>query len=191
MTVEIYYMINLHERMLPTSAGVEPATSWSPVGRRIQLSHRGRNIYLSGYLHTHSVQNLLHGKVTVTDEDNKTMFSHVQEFIVKSKRFLWYKDTNVILMQIILKESTYGVKEPLSLSLSLSLSLCMFDVYARARISECMRLCTCPNASVYVCFWFNCYDQICQKAQPLLTVRSWKILYCCKLCCIWNNQNKV
>ena len=28
--------------MLPTSAGVEPATSWSPVGRRIQLSHRDR-----------------------------------------------------------------------------------------------------------------------------------------------------
>ena len=27
--------------MLPTSAGVEPVTSWSPVGRRIQLSHRG------------------------------------------------------------------------------------------------------------------------------------------------------
>ena len=37
-------MINLHERMLPTSAGVEPATSWSPVGRRIQLSHRGRHL---------------------------------------------------------------------------------------------------------------------------------------------------
>ena len=37
-----YFMINLHERMLPTSAGVEPGTSWSPVGRRIQLSHRGR-----------------------------------------------------------------------------------------------------------------------------------------------------
>ena len=36
-----YFMINLHERMLPTSAGVEPAT-WSPVGRRIQLSHRGQ-----------------------------------------------------------------------------------------------------------------------------------------------------
>ena len=34
-------MINLRERMLPTLAGVEPAT-WSPVGRRIQLSHRGR-----------------------------------------------------------------------------------------------------------------------------------------------------
>ena len=37
-----YFMINLHERMLLTSAGVEPATSWSPVGRRIQLNHRGR-----------------------------------------------------------------------------------------------------------------------------------------------------
>ena len=32
--------------MLPTSAGVEPATSWSPVGRRIQLSHRGRLIWI-------------------------------------------------------------------------------------------------------------------------------------------------
>ena len=41
-----YFMINLHERMLPTSAGVEPATSWSPVGRRIQLSHRGRHLKL-------------------------------------------------------------------------------------------------------------------------------------------------
>ena len=28
--------------MLPTSVGAEPATSCSPVGRRIQLSHRGR-----------------------------------------------------------------------------------------------------------------------------------------------------
>ena len=37
-----HFMINLHERMLPTSAGVEPATSWSPVGWRIQLSHQGR-----------------------------------------------------------------------------------------------------------------------------------------------------
>ena len=36
-------MINLHKRVLPTSAGVEPATSWSPVGRRIQLSHQGRS----------------------------------------------------------------------------------------------------------------------------------------------------
>ena len=31
-----YFMINLHERMLPTSAGVEPATSWSPVGQHFK-----------------------------------------------------------------------------------------------------------------------------------------------------------
>ena len=31
--------------MLPISAGVEPATSWSPVGRRFQLSHRGRPLF--------------------------------------------------------------------------------------------------------------------------------------------------
>ena len=28
--------------MLPTSVGIEPVTSWSPVRRHIQLSHRGR-----------------------------------------------------------------------------------------------------------------------------------------------------
>ena len=38
--------------MLPTSAGVEPATSWSPVGRRIQLSHRGRQFVCVAYMHT-------------------------------------------------------------------------------------------------------------------------------------------
>ena len=30
--------------MLPTSAVFEPVTSWSPVERRIQMSHRGRQI---------------------------------------------------------------------------------------------------------------------------------------------------
>ena len=41
-------MINLHERMLPNSVGVEPATSWSPVWRRIQLSHRRRyTVYIT------------------------------------------------------------------------------------------------------------------------------------------------
>ena len=32
--------------MLPISAGVEPATSWSPVRRRIQLSNRDRYRYM-------------------------------------------------------------------------------------------------------------------------------------------------
>ena len=42
-----YFMINLHERMLPTSAGVEPATSWSPVGWHIQLRNgMGKSIFL-------------------------------------------------------------------------------------------------------------------------------------------------
>ena len=41
-----YFMISLRERMLPTSVGVESATSWSPVGWRIQLSHWGWLIYI-------------------------------------------------------------------------------------------------------------------------------------------------
>ena len=41
-----YFMINLHERMLPTSVGIEPATSWSPVGRRILLwNGMGKSIF--------------------------------------------------------------------------------------------------------------------------------------------------
>ena len=42
--------ISGRERMLPTSAGIEPATSWSPVGWRIQLSHRGRQLLLWQHL---------------------------------------------------------------------------------------------------------------------------------------------
>ena len=34
-------MINLHERMLPTLAGVEPATSWSSVGRASNWATKG------------------------------------------------------------------------------------------------------------------------------------------------------
>ena len=49
----------------------------------------------------------------------------------------WGMPTPLSTPSIILKESTYGVMEHLSLllslSLSLSLSLCMFDVCARAR----------------------------------------------------------
>ena len=37
--------------MLATSAGVEPATSWSPVRRRIQLSHRGPLLSYTMLLH--------------------------------------------------------------------------------------------------------------------------------------------
>lgn len=47
-----------------------------------------RNTYLSDYLYTHSIQELLHGKITATQEENEIMFCHVQEFLVKSKRFV-------------------------------------------------------------------------------------------------------
>ena len=47
-----------------------------------------RNTYLYDYLQTHSTHDLLHGKETATDEENQIMFLHVQDFIVKSKRFV-------------------------------------------------------------------------------------------------------
>ena len=48
-----YFMINLHERMLPTSAGVEPETSWSPVGWRNDLDlHCLQRQGISGFSRT-------------------------------------------------------------------------------------------------------------------------------------------
>ena len=63
--------------MLPTSAGVEPATSWSPVGRRIQLSHRGR--YIVFICKTHyincSVEELVVSTMTGNSTYNLTAMS--------------------------------------------------------------------------------------------------------------------
>ena len=149
-----------------------------------------RNTYLSGYLHTHSVQELLHGKVTATDENNETMLCHVQEFIVRSKRFLWYKGTNVTLMQIILREKlwSYGVMDhiyiSLSVSLSLCLSLCIFDIYARARISVCMCLCTCLNACVYVYMYRCMYVCMYVRTYACTYMRTYVRMYVCAYVCM-------
>ena len=44
-------MINLHERMLPASAGVEPATSWSQVGQIVHGQvHSAGNMTLLPWL---------------------------------------------------------------------------------------------------------------------------------------------
>ena len=54
--------------MLPTLAGVEPTTSWSPVGRRIQLSHRGRLFLQENVCCGYSVKSSWQGKhCTSTD----------------------------------------------------------------------------------------------------------------------------
>ena len=47
-----------------------------------------RNTYLYDYLQIHSIHDLLLGKETATDEENRILFLHVQDFIVKSKRFV-------------------------------------------------------------------------------------------------------
>ena len=47
--------------MWPTSAGVEPATSWSPVGRRIQLSHRGRQMGFYIYIYKNKISWAVYG----------------------------------------------------------------------------------------------------------------------------------
>lgn len=47
-----------------------------------------RNTYLSDYLPTHNIQDLLCGKPNATHNENEELFLNVQEFILKSKRFV-------------------------------------------------------------------------------------------------------
>ena len=62
--------------------------------------------------------------------------------------------------------------------------VCMY-VHAHVRACVCMyvRMCVCMYVTVYIhaykllSFWFNAYDQICQKAQPLITSMKVICLY--------------
>ena len=70
--------------MLPTSAGVEPATSWSPVGRRIKLSHRGRLLLnclhtILFTLHTTLLHNLI--KYKLIDLINRTFIQENTQYL--------------------------------------------------------------------------------------------------------------
>ena len=62
-------MINLRERMLQTSAGLEPTTSWSPVGRRIQLSHLGRHFFVRVSPETDNCPSWISGRERMTVEN--------------------------------------------------------------------------------------------------------------------------
>ena len=56
-----YFMINLHERMLLTSVGVKPATSWSPVGRASNWATEAGTGYNRIHQQTQTAPIRLHG----------------------------------------------------------------------------------------------------------------------------------
>ena len=62
--------------MLPTSTGVESATSWSPVGWHIQLRHRGRLITLS--IWTDRPEQIYHRRYISWHAPNKDSNQHAQ-----------------------------------------------------------------------------------------------------------------
>ena len=74
--------------MLPTSAGVEPAISWSPVGRRIQLSHRGRLLF-------HAIDNQLSimcglkSSYLSTGETSSIIFRFFLLFWLSLSEYIW------------------------------------------------------------------------------------------------------
>lgn len=47
-----------------------------------------RNTYLSNYIHTYTTYELLYGKGIASDAANESLFLNVQDYIVKSKRFV-------------------------------------------------------------------------------------------------------
>ena len=46
-----------------------------------------RERYLHSYLDSHNTHDLLYGKESSSDSENKVLFQNVQEFIIQSKRF--------------------------------------------------------------------------------------------------------
>ena len=112
-------MINLHERMLPTSAGVEPATSWSPVGRRIQLSHRGRHLskVQSIYGGVYSTPTYLTGRLRATSWKHEWSNAAYHYFNAPGD-LIWVKVYNVDTESLM-----YGASSAFGLSLSVPLLL--------------------------------------------------------------------
>ena len=76
--------------MLLTSAGIEPATSWSPIGRRIQLSHRGRHL-----------------ADTQADLSLRCAHIHFVGFVIRLLKFaFWYMNGAFLDRTIILSSRT-------------------------------------------------------------------------------------
>ena len=79
--------------MLPTLAGVEPATSWSPVGRRIQLSHRGRLDRQVQYLQDREVKHLQDRQVQFL-QDRLVWYLHNRQVQYLQDRQVQYNRIN-------------------------------------------------------------------------------------------------
>ena len=116
-------MINLHERMLSTSAEVEPATSWSPVGRRVQLSHRDRQKVSIVFLFLH--ENICGYSLEVPQQQH--MFSWKKEIYIYihvywsetksyqgyvSSYYFWRKNVHNTGLGFLLYQVTFIYKHP-------------------------------------------------------------------------------
>ena len=47
-----------------------------------------RQLYIQNYLVSHNTHELLHGKESASDIENEALFMNIQEFIIKSNRFI-------------------------------------------------------------------------------------------------------
>ena len=77
------------ERILSTSAGVEPATSWSPVG--LQLSHRGRLPVWrnSQFIHIYTLQRCF-CKRQRCETNERAKFKNVMAYVIKNLFFFFF-----------------------------------------------------------------------------------------------------
>ena len=53
-----------------------------------KVTNATRERYLEALLRNHTTHDLLFGKDTATDEENEALFLKVQDYILKSKRFV-------------------------------------------------------------------------------------------------------
>ena len=107
--------------MLPTSAGIEPATSWSPVGRRIQLSHRGRHEFGKSHVYwkRDNVMIRLHGctgwsgpLLYIYNITKTRLFKYIENFTTKKNEIFQIKNSNIFHISAPNIDCGYSLEPP-------------------------------------------------------------------------------
>ena len=90
-----------------------------------------RDTYLHIYLDSHTTREILYGKESATDLENEALFLNIQEFIIKSKCFVWYAWMS--------KKAQY------------SIVCCSWQCWSIPSLCLCFWLCLSVSLSVSVC----------------------------------------
>ena len=99
-----YFMINFHERMLPTSAGVEPATSWSQMQRIVEVL--GQRTVDETWVHYYEPENKAQSRQWVGPGSPRAKKFKVQPSAGKVMATVFWDAQGVTMLDFLAKKST-------------------------------------------------------------------------------------